>query len=74
MTTTWRRRNTTSLLCWFLPTSGSLGLLEEKPKFALGVCTKIAHVGVKPGHLLDLGLRPLGLLTASATQPLLKSP
>jgi len=75
MTPTGRMRNTISLLRWFLPTSGSLGLLEEKPKFPLRVyAKKIAHFGVKSGHLFDLGLRLLGLLTASATQPLLKSP
>lgn len=40
MIPTWRRRITASLLCGFSPTSGTLGLLEEKPKFALGVYAK----------------------------------
>jgi len=32
----WRRRNWASLLCWFSPTSGLLGLLAENPEITLG--------------------------------------
>jgi len=61
MTPTWRVRNTTSLLRWFSPTSGSLGLLEENPKFALDEFVKNYPLQSK---VATFARRPLPMLGA----------
>lgn len=53
-------RNTASLLRWFLPTSGPLGLLEEKPEFTLGVYAKDCPLWSKVGAFARLRLTTLG--------------
>lgn len=60
MTPTWRMRNTTSLLRWFLPTSGPLGMLEEKTKFAIGVYAKNCPLWSKVGAFARLRLTTPG--------------
>lgn len=60
MTPTGRIRNTTSLLRWFLPTSGPLGLLEEKPKFPLRAYAKNCPLWSKVGTFARVRLTTPG--------------
>lgn len=56
MTSSWRRRNTTSLLRWFSPTSDALGLLAENPEFARCMGAKYYPLWSKVGAFARLRL------------------
>ena len=74
MTPAWRKRNRHRYCVGFRQLQVRLACWRKTLNSPAVNPLKIAHFGVKSGHLLDSGFLLLGLLTASATQPLFKSP